>query len=55
MELVDKNGQIRSSLKIEPDGEVMLRFFDEKGIIRFKAGASEKGAFEEFAFGFIEK
>jgi len=46
LELVDENGQIRSSLKIEPDGEIILRFFDEKGIIRFKAGTSEKGGFE---------
>jgi len=46
LELVDEIGQIRSSLKIEPDGEIILRFFDEKGIIHFKAGTSEKGGFE---------
>ena len=44
LELVDKNGIVRSSLKIESEGEVVLRFFDEKGTIRFKAGASEKGS-----------
>ncbi|MGE5811166.1 MAG: hypothetical protein ACM339_06665 [Ignavibacteria bacterium] len=44
LEMIDENGLIRSSLRLEPEGEVILRFFDNKGEIRFKAGASEKGS-----------
>lgn len=43
-ELVDEDGHARSLFKIDPDGEMIFRFFDEKGTIRFKAGASEKGS-----------
>lgn len=44
IELVDKRGQVRSRLNVEPSGDVLLRFFDEKGTIRVKLGASEGGS-----------
>ncbi len=44
LELVDEKGQIRSSIKVESDGEVVLRMFDKNGTIRVKLGASESGS-----------
>jgi hypothetical protein len=43
-ELVDEQGQVRSSLKVESDGEVVFRLFDRKGTIRVKIGANEGGS-----------
>jgi hypothetical protein len=43
-EMVDKNGQQRASIKVEDDGEVVLRLRDAKGTIRVKLGANEDGS-----------
>jgi hypothetical protein len=43
-ELVDKNGQQRVSIKVEPEGEVVFRMRDNTGTIRVKIGASENGS-----------
>jgi hypothetical protein len=43
-EIVDEQGQVRSSLRIEPDGEVVFRLFDKNGTIRVKLGANESGS-----------
>lgn len=42
-ELVDKNGQQRVSIRVEPEGEVVFRMRDKSGTIRVKIGASENG------------
>ena len=44
LELVDAHGQVRTRIKIEPDGEVVLRLFDQQGTIRVKLGASTDGS-----------
>jgi hypothetical protein len=44
LELVDSKGQLRGQLHIEASGEVVFRLRDEKGQIRVKLGASEKGS-----------
>ncbi|MCI0348337.1 MAG: hypothetical protein L0Z53_02840 [Acidobacteriales bacterium] len=44
IELVDDQGQTRAQLKVEPDGEAVLRMRDAKGTIRVKLGASESGS-----------
>jgi hypothetical protein len=44
LELVDDQGQIRSRLNVEPNGEVVLRLLDERGTIRVKLGAGEGGS-----------
>lgn len=44
LELVDHNGQVRSRINIEEDGEVVFRLVDEKGTIRVKLGASSTGS-----------
>jgi hypothetical protein len=44
IELVDVNGKTRSSLKVEPSGEVVFRLLDRTGTIRVKMGASEDGS-----------
>ena len=43
-ELVDKNGQQRVSIRVEPEGEVVFRMRDKSGTIRVKLGASESGS-----------
>lgn len=43
-ELVDKQGVSRVSLKIEPDGTVMMRMKDTAGTIRVKLGADDKSS-----------
>lgn len=44
LELVDRGGQVRSRLTVEPDGEVVFRLIDRNGTIRVKLGASEGGS-----------
>jgi len=44
LELVDRNGQVRSRINIEESGEVVFRLVDEKGTIRVKLGASSTGS-----------
>jgi hypothetical protein len=44
LELVDRDGQIRGRLSIEPDGEVVLRLLDDRGTIRVKLGAGSDGS-----------
>jgi hypothetical protein len=44
LELIDKSGQVRGQLHVENSGEVVFRLRDEKGQIRVKLGASEKGS-----------
>lgn len=44
LELVDERGQIRSSLKVEADGEVVFRLLDQNGTIRVKLGANDGGS-----------
>lgn len=43
-EIVDEQGQVRSSLKVEPDGAVVFRLIDKTGTIRVKLGADESGS-----------
>lgn len=44
IELVDGKGQIRAQIKVEENGETVLRLRDAQGTIRVKLGASEEGA-----------
>lgn len=44
LELIDEHDKVRSSLKVEADGEVVLRLFDQNGTIRVKLGANEGGS-----------
>jgi hypothetical protein len=44
IELVDERGLTRAQLKVESDGEAVLRMRDAKGTIRVKLGASEDGS-----------
>ncbi len=44
IELVDAAGRRRASLKVEADGETLLRLFDERGTIRVKLGAGLDGS-----------
>lgn len=44
IELVDGRGVRRASLKVEPQGAVVFRLFDETGTIRVKLGAGEDGS-----------
>jgi len=44
LELVDSKGQLRGQLFVEDSGEVVFRLRDEKGQIRVKLGASERGS-----------
>lgn len=44
LELVDDKGQIRAQLRVEPDGEVVLRLRDEMGTIRVKLAAGRDGS-----------
>lgn len=43
-EVIDKKGIMRAAIKVEPDGEVMLRLRDKTGTIRVKLGANEQGS-----------
>lgn len=43
-ELVDAEGQVRSRLNIEENGEVVWRMMDETGTIRVKLGAGADGS-----------
>lgn len=43
-ELVDNDGRVRSSLKVEADGEVVFRLIDPAGTIRVKLGAGAGGS-----------
>ncbi|WP_394993077.1 hypothetical protein [Emticicia sp.] len=43
-ELVDNAGTVRAAIKVEPDGEVILRLRDKTGTIRVKLGANEDGS-----------
>jgi hypothetical protein len=43
-ELVDKKGQQRASIKVEENGEVVLKLLDDKGTIRVKLGADKGGS-----------
>ena len=43
-ELVDKDSVERASIKVEDDGEVILRLKDRTGAIRLKMGADEDGS-----------
>lgn len=44
LELVDRNGRVRSRLNVEPNGDVVLRLIDQNGTIRVKLGAGEGGS-----------
>jgi hypothetical protein len=44
IELVDARGQVRGQFFVEKSGEAVFRMRDEKGQIRVKLGASERGA-----------
>lgn len=44
LELVDGNGRTRASIRVEADGEAVLRLTDPKGTIRVKLGAGEDGS-----------
>ena len=43
-ELVDARGQIRASMEVAPDGDVVLRLRDRTGTIRVKLSAGETGS-----------
>lgn len=43
-ELVDNVGTTRAAIKVEPDGEVIMRLRDKNGAIKVKIGASEDGS-----------
>ena len=43
-ELVDKDGTPRVTIQSYPDGEVVFRLKDEKGLVRVKLGAGEEGS-----------
>lgn len=43
-ELIDNKGTVRAEMKVEPDGEVMLRLRDKTRTIRVKLGATEDGS-----------
>jgi hypothetical protein len=44
IELVDEQGRVRAQLKVEPDGEAVLRLRNAKGEIRVKLAAGERGS-----------
>jgi hypothetical protein len=44
IELVDARGQVRGQFLVEQSGEAVFRMRDEKGQIRVKLGASERGS-----------
>lgn len=44
LELVDQDGQVRSRMNVEPNGDVVFRLIDRNGAIRVKLGAGEGGS-----------
>ncbi|HET6946652.1 MAG TPA: hypothetical protein VFJ45_02440, partial [bacterium] len=44
LEIVDDRGVVRSQIKVEADGGVLLRMFDQAGTIRVKLGGSRDGS-----------
>ena len=44
IELVDKNGKVRASLKIEEEEETVFRIMDSSGTIRVKIGGGQDGS-----------
>jgi hypothetical protein len=44
LELVDPRGKTRATLKVETDGQVVLRLLDQQGTIRVKLGAGTDGS-----------
>lgn len=44
IELVDTNGKVRVSMKVEEGGEVVFRLKDQEGQIRVKLGANREGS-----------
>lgn len=44
LELVDEDGQVRSRMNVEPNGDVVFRLIDRNGTIRVKLGAGEGGS-----------
>jgi len=44
IELVDEQNQVRSRMSVEQNGDVMLRFMDQRGTIRVKFGADSGGS-----------
>lgn len=43
-EMVDAQGHRRASIKVEPEGDVVLRLMDKTGTIRVKLSANEQGS-----------
>jgi len=43
-EVVDKNGKIRASIKVEDDGSTVFRLMDEEQTIRVKLAGSKDGS-----------
>lgn len=43
-ELVDKNGKVRASIKVEDSGETVFRLMDEDQTIRVKLAGSKEGS-----------
>jgi hypothetical protein len=43
-ELIGDNGQVRSRLHVEPNGEVVFRLMDQEGTIRVKLAAAKDGS-----------
>jgi hypothetical protein len=44
LELVDRGGKARATIRVESSGEVVLRLFDQQGTIRVKLGAGTDGS-----------
>lgn len=44
LELTDQQGKSRASIRIEDDGQVVLRLLDQQGTIRVKLGAGKDGS-----------
>lgn len=44
IELLDDQGRPRATLKVEENGETLLRLFDARGTIRVKLGAGSDGS-----------
>jgi hypothetical protein len=44
IEMVDEQGRVRAQLKVEPDGQAVLRLRDAAGEVRVKLGADAQGS-----------
>jgi hypothetical protein len=44
LELTDERGKARASIRVEEDGQVVLRLLDQQGTIRVKLGAGKDGS-----------